>query len=39
VNALPDRAKLELASFLDYLRYKNTAIKQGTRDSSDFLLS
>ena len=39
VNALPDRALLELASFLDYLRYKNTASSQGTGDSSDFLLS
>jgi hypothetical protein len=39
VNALPDRALLELASFLDYLRYKNTASLQATRESSDFLLS
>ncbi|NEP13773.1 MAG: hypothetical protein F6K14_26940 [Symploca sp. SIO2C1] len=38
VNALPDRALLELASFLDYLRYKNAASPQGTGDSSDFLL-
>ena len=34
-----DRALLELASFLDYLRYKNTASLQGAIDSSDFLLS
>jgi len=39
VNALPDRALLELASFLDYLRYKNTASSQATQDSSNFLLS
>ncbi len=35
VNALPDRALLELASFLDYLRYKNTVPQQGTGESSD----
>ena len=39
VNALPDRALLELASFLDYLRYKNTASPQANQDSSNFLLS
>ena len=39
VNALPDPALVELASFLDYLRYKNTASSQGTGESSDFLLS
>lgn len=39
VNALPDRALLELASFLDYLRYKNTASSQEAIDSRDFLLS
>jgi hypothetical protein len=39
VNALPDEALMELASFLDYLRYKSTQQRELTTHSSGFLLA
>ena len=39
VNTLPENALLELANFLDYLRYKNTTSQQSTQNRSDFLLT
>ncbi|NJL40765.1 MAG: DUF2281 domain-containing protein [Leptolyngbyaceae cyanobacterium SM1_4_3] len=39
VSALPDEALLELASFLDYLRYKSVQPKNSDRKASSFLLA
>lgn len=39
VDNLPDEVLLELASFLDYLRYKTTSQKVTTNDQSSFLFS
>lgn len=38
-NTLPDEVVLELASFLDYLRYKSVSLKEPERNTSSFLLS
>ncbi|MBE9116412.1 hypothetical protein IQ249_10925 [Lusitaniella coriacea LEGE 07157] len=38
IDALPDECLVELASFLDYLRYKSTE-QQQDRSSQNFLLS
>jgi hypothetical protein len=39
VNALPEEALLELASFLDYLRYKSAQQRELTHNSSNFLVA
>lgn len=39
VDNLPDVALAELASFLDYLRYKSRHQQEPTTDSSSFLLA
>jgi hypothetical protein len=39
VNALPDEALVELANFIDYLRYKSAYQKELTTHSSSFLLA
>jgi hypothetical protein len=39
VNALPDEALVELANFLDYLRYKLAHQGELTTHSSSFLLA
>ncbi|MBO3459102.1 MAG: hypothetical protein KME33_05785 [Aetokthonos hydrillicola CCALA 1050] len=39
VNALPDEALWELASFLDYLRYKSAQQTQLPHNSSSFLVA
>ncbi|NMG08905.1 hypothetical protein [Brasilonema sp. UFV-L1] len=39
INALPNEALSELASFVDYLRYKSTKHIEVENSSSDFLLS
>ncbi|MGQ9872259.1 hypothetical protein [Leptodesmis sp.] len=39
VNALPDEVLIELASFLDYLRYKSAHQREATTHSSSFLLA
>jgi hypothetical protein len=37
VSTLPDEALLELASFLDYLRYKSTQRKELNNNAASFL--
>jgi len=39
VNALPDEVLVELANFLDYLRYKTSQCKEPDIPSQNFLLS
>jgi hypothetical protein len=39
VNALPEESLVELASFLDYLRYKSDQRRDADRQSSSFLVS
>jgi hypothetical protein len=39
VNALPDEVLIELASFLNYLRYKSAHQRELTTHSSSFLLA
>ncbi|MBH8553283.1 hypothetical protein I8751_13050 [Nostocaceae cyanobacterium CENA357] len=40
VNTLPDDVLLELANFLDYLRYKSVNLKQPeNKNAADFLLT
>lgn len=39
VNALPDHTLLELASFVDYLRYKSTQQPESNHPKSSFLMS
>lgn len=39
VSALPDEALLELASFLDYLRYKSTQQRELNNHRSNFLVA
>jgi hypothetical protein len=38
VNALPEESLVELASFLDYLRYKSDQRRDADRQSSSFLV-
>ncbi len=37
VSTLPDEALLELASFLDYLRYKSAQRREPTNNAASFL--
>lgn len=37
VSALPDEVLFELASFLDYLRYKSTQRRNASQDAPNFL--
>jgi hypothetical protein len=39
VGALPDEALLELASFLDYLRYKSVQTKKSNNSATNFLVA
>lgn len=39
VSALPDESLLELASFLDYLRYKSTQRRELNNNRSNFLVA
>lgn len=39
VNDLPEEALVELASFLDYLRYKSTQQKEVSNNSANFLVT
>ncbi|MBH8573615.1 hypothetical protein I8752_11425 [Nostocaceae cyanobacterium CENA369] len=39
VSTLPDEVLLELASFLDYLRYKSVHLKEPDKNASGFLLA
>lgn len=39
VNALPEESLVELASFLDYLRYKSTQQRELTSHSASFLVA
>jgi hypothetical protein len=39
VNTLPDEVLLELASFLDYLRYKSVQLKEPDNNATSFLLA
>ena len=39
VSALPDDVLLELASFLDYLRYKSAQPREANNVNQDFLLA
>ncbi len=39
VNTLPDEVLLELASFLDYLRYKSVKLKEPDNNATNFLLA
>lgn len=39
VSTLPEGALLELASFLDYLRYKSTQHKETNNQSASFLVA
>jgi len=39
ISTLPDEVLVELASFLDYLRYKTTRVEQPASKPSGFLLS
>ncbi len=39
VNDLPDEALLELAGFLNYLRYKSAQPREITHNSSNFLVA
>jgi hypothetical protein len=39
VSALPDEALVELASFLDYLRYKSAQHREVSNNSASFLVA
>jgi hypothetical protein len=39
VNTLPDEALFELASFLDYLRYKSVQRRQPDNNAANFLVA
>lgn len=39
VSTLPDETLLELASFLDYLRYKSVHLREPDSNASGFLLA
>ena len=39
VNTLPDEVLLELANFLDYLRYKSTQQRESDYNAASFLVS
>ncbi len=39
INALPDEALPELASFLNYIRYKSGQLKKPDNNASSFLLA
>ncbi|MBW4672785.1 MAG: hypothetical protein KME52_01685 [Desmonostoc geniculatum HA4340-LM1] len=39
VNALPDETLIELANFVDYLRYKSTKPRELDNHKSSFLMS
>ncbi|HAA28475.1 MAG TPA: hypothetical protein DCE56_13330 [Cyanobacteria bacterium UBA8553] len=39
VSALPDEVLLELANFLDYLRYKSTYQRDSSNNASSFLFA
>jgi hypothetical protein len=39
VSVLPEEALVELASFLDYLRYKSTRHKEVSNNSANFLVT
>ncbi|MFN5514029.1 MAG: hypothetical protein ACK5CA_04570 [Cyanobacteriota bacterium] len=39
VSALPDRNLFELASFLDYLRYKSFQRRESSQNTANFLIT
>lgn len=39
ISTLPDEALLELASFLDYLRYKSVQQRESNNNATSFLLA